>query len=83
MKNLSVLAVLSALLLCLPARATDYYVATNGDDSNPGTINEPFRTIQKAADPSSAVALLRRVEAAAKAGSTTKDELVSGGGFLR
>jgi parallel beta-helix repeat protein len=26
-----------------------YYVATNGDDSNPGTESEPWRTIQKAA----------------------------------
>jgi hypothetical protein len=27
-----------------------YYVATNGDDSNPGTITQPFRTIQHAAE---------------------------------
>ena len=27
-----------------------YYVATNGDDSNPGTVNQPWRTIQKATD---------------------------------
>ena len=27
-----------------------YYVATNGDDSNPGTKAQPFKTIQKAAD---------------------------------
>ena len=25
-----------------------YYVATTGDDSNPGTKDRPFRTIQKA-----------------------------------
>jgi parallel beta-helix repeat protein len=25
-----------------------FYVATNGDDSNPGTIDQPWRTIQKA-----------------------------------
>lgn len=29
---------------------TTYYVATDGNDSNPGTIEEPFLTIQKAAD---------------------------------
>ncbi|MEX2382381.1 MAG: carbohydrate-binding protein [Opitutales bacterium] len=29
--------------------ATDYYVATTGSDSNPGTLAQPFRTIQKAA----------------------------------
>jgi Right handed beta helix region len=27
-----------------------YYVATNGNDSNPGTASQPFRTIQKAAN---------------------------------
>ena len=30
--------------------ARDYYVSTKGSDSNPGTLNEPFKTIQKAAD---------------------------------
>ena len=29
---------------------TDLYVATNGKDSNPGTIENPLRTIQHAAD---------------------------------
>jgi parallel beta-helix repeat protein len=29
---------------------SNYYVATNGDDSNPGTESQPWRTIQKAAD---------------------------------
>lgn len=27
-----------------------YYVASDGDDSNPGTLDSPWRTIQKAAD---------------------------------
>ncbi|WP_054956289.1 right-handed parallel beta-helix repeat-containing protein [Paenibacillus dakarensis] len=27
-----------------------YYVSTSGDDSNPGTLSSPWRTIQKAAD---------------------------------
>jgi alpha-L-arabinofuranosidase len=30
--------------------ATEFYVSTNGDDSNPGTSQVPFRTIQQAAD---------------------------------
>lgn len=30
--------------------ATTYYVATNGNNSNPGTLAAPFKTIQKAAD---------------------------------
>src|SRR3989344_1227294 len=29
------------------ASAATYYVATNGTDSNPGTLSLPFRTIQK------------------------------------
>jgi hypothetical protein len=29
---------------------TDYYVATDGNDSNPGTIDRPFKTIQRFAD---------------------------------
>lgn len=37
------------LILCLPARGATYYVATNGADSNPGTLALPWRTVQKAA----------------------------------
>ncbi|MEL7160540.1 MAG: right-handed parallel beta-helix repeat-containing protein, partial [Bacteroidota bacterium] len=39
------------LLLLLPGliTATDYYVAKNGDDNNPGTETSPFFTIGKAA----------------------------------
>jgi parallel beta-helix repeat protein len=33
-----------------PSPGTTYYVAENGNDSNPGTENEPWLTIQKAAD---------------------------------
>ena len=44
----------SALGVCLlsafPGLATDYYVATNGDDGHPGTLAEPFATIQHAAN---------------------------------
>ena len=28
--------------------ATNYFVATNGDDSNAGTLDKPFATLQKA-----------------------------------
>lgn len=31
-------------------KETVFYVSTNGDDSNPGNITQPWRTIQKAAD---------------------------------
>lgn len=36
---------------CVPTheRGTVYYVATDGDDSNSGTLENPFRTISKAA----------------------------------
>jgi len=30
--------------------AADYYVATTGSDTNPGTLAQPFATIQHAAD---------------------------------
>jgi Right handed beta helix region len=36
---------------CIAAEThSDLYVATNGEDSNPGTIEKPLRTIQHAAD---------------------------------
>ena len=37
------------MLLPAPVFADTYYVATNGADTNPGTREQPFRTIQKAA----------------------------------
>ena len=47
----------SRFLLCVAlaiwwspcALAHDYYVSTDGSDANPGTIDRPFQTIQKAA----------------------------------
>jgi hypothetical protein len=34
---------------CVPQpTSSSYFVATNGDDSNPGTQSQPFRTLQKA-----------------------------------
>lgn len=49
-RRLSLLLATSALSLFLSvsAHATDYYVATNGNDSNPGTIDKPWRTMKKA-----------------------------------
>ena len=37
-------------LSSLQAYGSNYYVATNGSDSNPGTESQPYRTIQQAAD---------------------------------
>lgn len=44
---------LTVLLLLIPAPASaaqTYYVSTSGDDSQPGTFSQPFRTVQRAAD---------------------------------
>lgn len=38
------------LLFSLQIQAKDYYVATNGKDSNKGTLESPFKSIQKAID---------------------------------
>lgn len=38
------------LALATSTLAADYYVSTKGSDANPGTLAQPWRTIQKAAD---------------------------------
>ena len=42
-------ALLIIFFLCLDGYAREYYVSVKGNDSNPGTIEKPFRTITKAA----------------------------------
>jgi hypothetical protein len=55
-RSLVALAVFAALLTfsaSIPASAAvqaTYYVAPNGDDTNPGTIAAPFKTVQRARD---------------------------------
>lgn len=39
-----------ALAMCSLSVARDYYVATDGSDANPGTIDKPFATLEKARD---------------------------------
>ncbi|WP_231954359.1 PDZ domain-containing protein [Pirellulimonas nuda] len=39
---------LLAHLLANPASAESFYVATDGSDTNPGTLAEPFQTLEKA-----------------------------------
>ena len=41
---------LAIVTFALTARAANIYVATGGNDSNPGTEPMPFRTVQRAAD---------------------------------
>ncbi len=50
-KRLSMsLVVLTILVIARSAGATDYYVATTGSDSNAGTMDAPFATLQKGAN---------------------------------
>ena len=44
----SLYTLLCYLILFSPAEAANYFVATDGDDANPGTIAKPFATIQQA-----------------------------------
>lgn len=39
---------MSVVLLPAVASAAEYYVATNGSDANPGTIQQPFASLQRA-----------------------------------
>lgn len=62
MKRSGLLIVIGAVILLVLSAAVPltraqevatrlkFYVATNGSDSNPGTLDRPWRTIQKAAN---------------------------------
>jgi len=45
----SVFSTVIILLVAVSAWSADYYVAKNGNDTNPGTESHPWKTIQKAA----------------------------------
>src|SRR5262245_58531400 len=46
--SLSTLRALQCLLLAAAStQATTYYIATTGNDANPGTAAQPFKTIQQ------------------------------------
>jgi len=49
-KFISIFTVLQIILTAFNIAYADYYVATNGSDTNPGTLAQPWRTVQKAAD---------------------------------
>ncbi|HLV79593.1 MAG TPA: right-handed parallel beta-helix repeat-containing protein [Chthonomonadaceae bacterium] len=44
----SMVLALAGLLIPMIAQANTYYVSTTGSDGNPGTLTQPWRTIQKA-----------------------------------
>ena len=52
MRNVAILILTVAMVASAPVRtkAIEYHVAKNGDDTNRGTTESPFLTIQKAAD---------------------------------
>ncbi len=47
MKRICFLLVVAAIVICLAgaASATEYFVATNGNDANPGTIDQPWQHV--------------------------------------
>src|SRR2546430_6653074 len=45
-----VLLLLDALCIARPASAAEFHVATNGNDTNPGTQAKPFATLERARD---------------------------------
>lgn len=49
MKTLNIIW-LAGFALAGALHATEFHVATTGDDANPGTKSSPFRTVQRAAD---------------------------------
>ncbi|MGZ5075404.1 MAG: DUF7402 domain-containing protein [Methylobacter sp.] len=49
-KNLLGSTLVFSVFFAPMAHAATYYVATNGSDSNPGTLSSPWRTISKAAN---------------------------------
>lgn len=44
------IVIVALALVTIGSRAADFYVATNGKDSNPGTLLQPFATLEKARD---------------------------------
>ncbi|MHC4365969.1 MAG: right-handed parallel beta-helix repeat-containing protein [Planctomycetota bacterium] len=44
------LAIITSLLLATPVLAKDYYISPTGDDANPATQAQPWKTIQKVND---------------------------------
>lgn len=50
MKKSTTIAIALSIVLSINASAAEYFVSVSGNDHNTGTIESPFRTIQKAAD---------------------------------
>lgn len=43
-------AFMGMIVLAAALHATEFHVASNGEDSNPGTRSAPLRTVQRGAD---------------------------------
>lgn len=50
MKRLLLISATILMIMSIPSWSMEYYVSLNGDDTNPGTIEEPFKTLEKARD---------------------------------
>ena len=48
--SIILIVVFGTFLSAMPVFGTTHYVATSGNDANPGTESDPWQTIQKAAD---------------------------------
>jgi hypothetical protein len=73
--NRPLLVLFSSILFLSASFARDYYVATDGNDANPGTIERPFATLEKARD------TIRRSKAEALAGGSVTVYLRHGSYF--
>ncbi|MFA6561228.1 MAG: hypothetical protein WCV00_04915 [Verrucomicrobiia bacterium] len=52
----TLLSILTLIAVTLVGTAAEFYVATNGDDANPGTKAKPFATLERARNAAQVVA---------------------------
>ena len=50
MNKMFVVIVLCVIFFGIPIQGAEYYVATDGNDKNPGTFDKPFVSIERARD---------------------------------
>ncbi|MEM9026249.1 MAG: hypothetical protein AAGB06_04870, partial [Verrucomicrobiota bacterium] len=74
-----VLTTLFSALLTVPLHSADFYVAPDGDDSNPGSEAQPFQTLEAARDairPLIQAGLTRDIEVLIRGGTYRMTETV-------